>query len=864
MNTALCPKCRNSLSVKPGLKAGWCPVCHAGLKVYHPNPWEEKKSENVEIAGKNWKVKEIDVDGVPYVMVKPLDWGVTVPDGVNTFDKPAQRRRYLAEARKWLKAELLAGRTPTISHATKAEIAVAGQEGIRRIPLDKIKVKTELYQYRKGGSRQAGLDLKHVDNIAKGFTPNRMTPIELRALPDGTYELLSGHHRFAAFEQNHATGGIDKYPDYDFSTIPSLVRQVDDQTAQQLARLSNAATKEYSPSELAKIIDIEVKGGMPIEDVGRIYGNRKPSEVQKLLDVAVLPESLTAVLDQPAMRKVFTLDHAAVLGSAIKRYGLAPQEAKTIFDNLLSKGEYTANQLERMMTTLAPQIKEAPPDMFSGMALEKGGIISVMKDVMNGIKDEQKQNRQLSSFNNFILAAQKAGRAIPGELVAAQRVALSELNKIRSRIKDLQYSLGQRVKAQATANPIGDWRNALKALADKIERRARRNPSLPAKAGERRYYSPQLNRIFSESEVEKVPTPLGVDWRIGGKTTSHYPIEDFMGPKRFATAQDLYERGRAAIYEELKATSKRQGKELNKLAAEARRQRKQAEDLGKYGITDPLAQAGEAAAKEPWMMTVADFKASGVEYTVPNGPLRVELRTGPRTKVDFAGATRSDIDRKIKREHRWDVEDAIKRGKPVPAEVLKDYPDLTAKHERKAQKMSTGIFQGKLFNPWRRRRNPTVIPYSPTLNIKNTAQLSRGIGARYLLAIRGQGDDFIAERWARIMPPSLRPSQVVIDMMPGRRNPQLNKPIPMFQELEKIPFTPEAGMQKGFTETGAEFFQEYRPEGKGEAERMTPQDIYALGQWERTMGKRTPRIASKFGYRPGQKWIKWNPERLKS
>ncbi len=851
----LCPKCCNSLSVKPGLKAGWCPVCHAGLKVYHPNPWEEKKSENVEIAGKNWKVKEIDVDGVPYVMVKPLDWGITVPDGVNTFDKPAERRRYLAEARKWLKSELLAGRTPTISHISKTDIAVAGQEGIRRIPLDKIKVKTELYQYRKGGSSQVGLDLKHVDNIAKGFTPNRMTPIELRALPDGTYELLSGHHRLAAFEQNHATGGIDKYPDYDFSTIPSLVRQVDDQTAQQLARLSNAATKEYSPSELAKIVDIEVKGGMPIEDVGRIYGNRKPSEVQKLLDVAILPESLTAVLDQPAMRKVFTIDHAAVLGSAIKRYGLAPQEAKTIFDNLLSKGEYTANQLERMMTTLAPQIKEAPPDMFSGMALEKGGIINVMKDVMDNIKNEQKQSRQLSSFNNFIMGAQKAGRAIPGELVAAQKVALNELNKIRTRIKDLQYSLGQRVKAQATANPIGDWRNALKALADKIERRARRNPSLPAKAGEAATKEPWMmtKSEYATQRKGELQKLSGISERMWDNAL----YEASLGQE--ASVKQALSEGKPVPAEVLKnypdlakherkaqkmSTGERQGKLVQ------RSYRTPVGIVVDFGIQigdtvyEPRASAvsplGVSEAKKGWS-EVSEKERENYPYWE-----KKQGKFGNRARA-VAGI-----------EKRWD--EIIAKGKTSQEHhkeqmaSYESYMKRSAEARRLYSLKSSDLIVGMALeeiatgNTWvitEITKEGSVYARPENESTQAGGSIGKGEVKGYRIAIQKE------------LPTSGL-------LQPRLFNPQLNKPIPMFQEPEKIPFTPEAGMQKGFTETGEEFFQEYRPEGKGEAERMSPQDIYALGQWERTMGKRTPRIASKFGYRPGQKWIKWNPERLKS
>ena len=67
--------------------------------------------------------------------------------------------------------------------------------------------------------------------------------------------------------------------------------------------------------------------------------------------------------------------------------------------------------------------------------------------------------------------------------------------------------------------------------------------------------------------------------------------------------------------------------------------------------------------------------------------------------------------------------------------------------------------------PWQRKENPVkIIKYLPTLDIRNIAMLPRGTGARYLVAIQGQGDKLIAKRWVRVAPKSLGNIEILIDM----------------------------------------------------------------------------------------------------
>ncbi len=77
-----------------------------------------------------------------------------------------------------------------------------------------------------------------------------------------------------------------------------------------------------------------------------------------------------------------------------------------------------------------------------------------------------------------------------------------------------------------------------------------------------------------------------------------------------------------------------------------------------------------------------------------------------------------------------------------------------------------------------------VIPYTPQLVIKNIETLAKGTGAKYLIAIKGQGEELVAKRWARVIPEKLGVGEIVVDMTP---------PVPTATTgaVVKPPVTPE-------------------------------------------------------------------------
>lgn len=85
----------------------------------------------------------------------------------------------------------------------------------------------------------------------------------------------------------------------------------------------------------------------------------------------------------------------------------------------------------------------------------------------------------------------------------------------------------------------------------------------------------------------------------------------------------------------------------------------------------------EEKAKEPWMMTYKEFfDIAGSEYTAGERfgvPTKNRVPINPETGYSIKGATPEE------RIHRAVLMKALKEGKPVPKEVLKDYPELVEK-----------------------------------------------------------------------------------------------------------------------------------------------------------------------------------------
>lgn len=55
-----------------------------------------------------------------------------------------------------------------------------------------------------------------------------------------------------------------------------------------------------------------------------------------------------------------------------------------------------------------------------------------------------------------------------------------------------------------------------------------------------------------------------------------------------------------------------------------------------------------------------------------------------------------------------------------------------------------------------------IIPYSRDMDIRNTDQLPRGTGGKYLLCIKGLEGELIASHWKRKKPAKMSKQEVLI------------------------------------------------------------------------------------------------------
>ena len=141
----------------------------------------------------------------------------------------------------------------------------------------------------------------------------------------------------------------------------------------------------------------------------------------------------------------------------------------------------------------------------------------------------------------------------------------------------------------------------------------------------------------------------------------------------------------------------------------------------KYGkaVEEREKTTREMKKKEPWKMMQEEWvqskekeikqiiKKFGYWEDIPESELEVRLQSRRRELLDaLLGTIRPEIKPKVEKEleevdkalkllrssHKELVEQALKEGKPVPDEVLKDYPDLAEKYgravkERKLEKL---------------------------------------------------------------------------------------------------------------------------------------------------------------------------------
>ena len=92
----------------------------------------------------------------------------------------------------------------------------------------------------------------------------------------------------------------------------------------------------------------------------------------------------------------------------------------------------------------------------------------------------------------------------------------------------------------------------------------------------------------------------------------------------------------------------------------------------------PAKPSQSTMAKEPWQMTSEEFQNNLIsKYQAQIDSLKDKTSKKALSDLDVAERLKADAYRNTS--HKWQVQQALSEGKPVPQEVLKDYPDLMAK-----------------------------------------------------------------------------------------------------------------------------------------------------------------------------------------
>lgn len=171
------------------------------------------------------------------------------------------------------------------------------------------------------------------------------------------------------------------------------------------------------------------------------------------------------------------------------------------------------------------------------------------------------------------------------------------------------------------------------------------------------------------------------------------------------------------------------------------------------------AQVSEAPkAKEPWEMTRDEFDASS---WLPERP----KKQTPTQKAMYQN--------EAFRIHRSQVQRAFEAGKPVPAEVLADYPDLVKKGgDPPAQQGQEGQEEG-LLKP--AQVEPTPQAEAPTYTARNLA--------------KGRATEIARESRGSVVPDPDNPKKWAV--VPGKQKPQ--PPKPMGVEPSPLPKPSDSG-----------------------------------------------------------------------
>ena len=218
----------------------------------------------------------------------------------------------MAENRRGLGRGLsaLLGEAEEISHA------VDPAEGVREIPVELV--------HRNPGQPRRHFDAGEIAELAESIKAQGVIqPIVVRELSPGKFEIVAGERRWRASQQAGLT------------SIPALVRALDDDRAYEIAIVENVQRTDLNPLEEAQAYAVLVsRFGHTQDQIAQAVGKSR-SHVANTMRLAQLPEAVqTLVMDGRLTaghaRALLTSDNAEALADQVVGQGLSVRETETL------------------------------------------------------------------------------------------------------------------------------------------------------------------------------------------------------------------------------------------------------------------------------------------------------------------------------------------------------------------------------------------------------------------------------------------------------------------------------------------------------------------------------------------------------
>jgi hypothetical protein len=327
---------------------------------------------------------------------------------------------------------------------------------VRQVPIKTIKTDPKRFQRREGAFNE-----QHAANIASKWDTRKLDPLVTWLDPkDGETYVLSGHHRLEA-------GTRVNEP-----TLPVKAFEGTEAEAKAFATSSNTQAKTYTDLELAGIINQDVKGGKPLQEVADNL-NLTPSRAGQIKNLGELKGDWRSYYDRPEVKP-----YAQTMANAVVKYGLSELEQQQFFKFLFGQ-----DQASKVTPTQLSELIEFTQGYKKTMPAQQGGLFDMsqftqtsgdaLADIAQKAGALNKQLRAIKTLKAQLKKARAQGTISEKTLgLLAKELADAEA-KLNGQLKGLGTEITQstslaRQKAEM-AKPVVEAFEATTALGKQIE-----------------------------------------------------------------------------------------------------------------------------------------------------------------------------------------------------------------------------------------------------------------------------------------------------------------------------------------------------------------------------------------------------------